>query len=873
MKLIIPSTWAGCLMAVAALAAVAEVPHSVKLVTTFDAQQFLSPDAVFWPAPFWLWNAPLEPDRLRAQLHDMAAHGFRSVCMLPMPHAFRPDSTNNLLDPDYLTPEFLERARLAVDEASSLGMRWWLYDEGGWPSGQAVGKVTQGHPEFCQQTLVREQVPATTPLTVPDDALALVVEETRCVVRPGETWTPQAGETAYVYRVKRGGYTDLLNPQATRRFLELTHEAYRNVLEPHFGQTVHFAFTDEPNAPNLRPPDSITWTPNMDVLYRDRYGRDIAEILPLLFSPPGQHAAADVARARIDFYDLWTARFRDAYFLTIRDWCRQVGLASGGHLNGEDETLNAIRYGFGHALRQLRAMDVPGVDLIWRQLFPGQENPHFFPKYASSAAHQNGTRFAFTESFGVYGNGLTPAQAKWLIDYQYVRGINLAVIGCLPLTTQDHHMTGERPHFGPVDPLWDSEEGLWRYTARLSYLLSLGTPDVRVALYYPVRDMWGLGLEAAEAADTHDQLAQELLASQRDFDLIDDDLLADPATRIEGTQLVAGAMRYDTIVCGKVRWMHPDALARLRAFADAGGQVICWGHQPGTDGAAGDVRAAFPSPEAAMAAIPATVALMPASRAVRSVGRHVDGGKILVLFNEGAAPYGGELLVDAPFAYTCDMGLGRLLSLPIQQHRVPVQLGPGATGVYFLSQQARDADPARAASDQVLVLDDQLHARPWRRYVVGEHDFEIIAQDHPPVPFAEATSWRTWLTEDYSGQVDYTATVELPADWDGELLELQTGPIEYAAQVLLDGQPVGSLLWPPWRVELPSTTAGRHEITIRVANSLANELTSQRVVDAWKSKSGPGWPSPYHERALVFERQSRGGGIQGPVRLVVLKRS
>ena len=56
---------------------------------------------------------------------------------------------------------------------------------------------------------------------------------------------------------------------------------------------------------------------------------------------------------------------------------------------------------------------------------PGRDNQSNFPVYAASVAHQNAVRFAFTESFCVYGNGLTPAQMKWLIDYQYVRGINL----------------------------------------------------------------------------------------------------------------------------------------------------------------------------------------------------------------------------------------------------------------------------------------------------------------------------------------------------------------------------------------------------------------------------------------------------------------
>jgi len=84
----------------------------------------------------------------------------------------------------------------------------------------------------------------------------------------------------------------------------------------------------------------------------------------------------------------------------------------------------------------------------------------------------------------------------------------------------------------------------------------------------------------------------------------------------------------------------------------------------------------------------------------------------------------------------------------------------------------------------------------------------------------------------------------------------------------VDGVKAGQLLWPPWHVVLPEFAAGSHTITLRVANTLANELTSDRVNRAWAKKKGPGWPSPYHKRAVEFERESRGGGICGPVQLM-----
>lgn len=888
-----------CICATAAADATPTQDPRIALQDGFNWGLFTDPPATYWPAPFWLWNAPLEPELLRAQLRDMKDHGFRSVCMLPMPHAFRPDSTNNQLEPDYLTPAYFARTREAVDFAAELGMKWWMYDEGGWPSGQATGKVAEGHPEFVQQSLVRARVDASGPYVVPADAVALVAESPEHgVFRPGETWQPASPDAvAYCYRVARGGYVDLLNPAVTKRFIELTHDGYAASCGERLGNAIHFAFTDEPGAPNLHPPDSIPWTEGMESLYAARTGANLVDDLPWLFIPPGPGAPIETARARIRMYDCWTARFRDAYFMPLREWCRAHWVASGGHLNGEDETANAARYGFGQALRQLRAMDVPGVDAIWRQIFPGNPNLHHFPKYASSAAHQNGTRFAFTESFCVYGNGLTPAQMKWVTDYQFVRGLNLLVVGCFPLSARDHHMTGERPHFGAMDPLWDHLTGYNAYVARLSYLMSSGTPKVATALYYPARDLWALGLEATDAVNTHDALARALLERQCDFDLIDDDLLAESGPGPHGKTLIAGAMNYSTIVCGATRWMHPDALRRLEAFAAAGGKVICLGGTPGTDGAPGGEYSQFryvDSAEAAARLISPTVVLVPESTRLRVAARQVSlpatfipgspaprmaarrtqHGKLLMIFNEGDTPYSGQVTVPAECAFALYPETGRFATLLAKNGQQPVQLEPGASLVLLYAAcldcgyTSADGGPTPWYPDgPALAIDDAITATPRRRIVAGEHEFETQTPDTPPAPFVQAAVWRDWLSEDFSGEVDYVADVDIPEDWAWERVRLETGPIEYAATVFVDGEMAGQILWAPWTLDL-DISEGHHKLVIRVANTLANELTSARVAEAWAAKQGPGWPSPYHERALVFERESRGGGLHGPVRLL-----
>lgn len=850
------------------------LPESVRLVPDFNVEAFTNPDSMFWPAYFWLWNAPLDEEILRAQLRDMAAHDARSVCMLPMPRGFRPDSTNNSMEPDYLTPAYLDRVAVAVDEAARLGMNWWLYDEGGWPSGLALGKVVEGHPELTRQRILREAVPASAPFTVPADALALVVETPAVqVFHAGETWTPASSvATAYLCRNSPEGTSDLLNPDATRRFLELTHEAYASVIGGHFGKTVRFTFTDEPGAGMPRPPDFLPWTPGLDGLWQAQTHSPLWDALPSLFSPPGKANSSEVTRARIELYDVLSRRFADSYFGSLETWGREHGLASGGHLGGEDETLGAVKYSFGHVLRPLRKMDIPGVDLIWRQLFPGLGPQSNFPVLAPTAAHQNGTRFAFSESFCVYGNGLTPAQMKWLVDYQYVRGINLVVLGCFPLSTRDHHMTGERPHFGAMNPLWDHLPGFHAYTARLGYAMSVGAPAIRTALYYPVRDIWAWGAEATEAVSTFEALEAGLAARQCAFDLVDDDTLS-AATLAEGA-LAVGPMRYDTILCGDVRWMAPESLQKLGAFASAGGRVLSVGHVPFSDGegkSPSSASIASGTMEELLNGFTPSVRLTPATADLRASVRALSGQEIVMLFNEGSAQYTGTMEVAFPHASALNLQQGGLTDQAIHGGHLAVTLGPGESVLYLLSSEAISGSKQEDYPKESLTIEmANLKIANLRQFVAGEHDFEVV---EPPINnFAPINdpAWKSWLGEDFSGEVDYTATIEIPEAWGTGPLRLETGPIEYAASVTLDGKPVGQILWSPWTLNLPACAPGKHELRIRVANTLANELTSDRVTKAWGAKTGPGWPSPYHVRALAFERESRGGGLEGPLRLTRL---
>ena len=106
-------------------------------------KQFKSPGPDFRGAPFWAWNAKLEPEELIRQIRLMKEMGLGGFFM----HA------RVGLNTEYLGKEWFECVKACIAEAEKLGMNAWLYDEDRWPSGSAAGEVTRRHPEYAQQGL------------------------------------------------------------------------------------------------------------------------------------------------------------------------------------------------------------------------------------------------------------------------------------------------------------------------------------------------------------------------------------------------------------------------------------------------------------------------------------------------------------------------------------------------------------------------------------------------------------------------------------------------------------------------------------------------------------------------------------------------
>lgn len=668
------------------------------------AAQFANPPAEFASHVIWGWEGPMALETIRHDLDSIKTKGFRSVIF----------EAGYRLPYEYLSEQWFEGIRTGVQEAKKRGLKVWIIDEGKYPSGFAGGKFTRERPDLRMKAVVAVDTVRVERGTVlrehPVTSRALSAVAVSRSGAPNRTVEIRDGKISFVaglddwdivlagtdYRTGQtravnnptGGkdtsnsICDYLSPEAVRQFIDWTHEQYKKYIGDEFGKTVLGFRGDEPDFAYT------PWTPKMVEEFIARKGYDPT---PWLASLLTRTQTVAERRFRADYWDVWSQLFALNFFQQQAEWCEANGLAHITHLNNDHNMPVCIR-AEGNFFRDLSRVQIPGVDAIWNQIWP--ETVNDFPKFASSVSHVYGKPRAFSESFAAYNTPPSIPQAKYAVDYQMVRGINFFEFM--------FWMAGsERPN-------WMTDPGMKElndYTNRATWLLALGEPGARVAVYYPTATFW---LNDQAVNPDLVEIAQLLLKHQRDFDWVDDDAFTE-ALRVSGGTLVnQSGQRYQTLIIPSADVLSEEAFACIRDFAATGGKVLFWGRKPtmlagrsfldpkpvpDTPGWleepsvswTGTVAAAMPEPE--MRILPGLQDRMafdprrhgppeePATFAVRYTRRVLPDGVFYFLFNEGEKDAAFEAEFDAAgIVREWDARTGEIRTLPAAVENGKVRL-------------------------------------------------------------------------------------------------------------------------------------------------------------------------------------------------------
>ena len=547
------------------------------------------PGSEFRGAPFWAWNGKLEEGELREQIRMMKEMGLGGFFM----------HSRVGLDTPYLSEEWFRLVGACIDEAKKLGMKAWLYDEDRWPSGAAGGLVTEDkrfRVRYLHCSLGKEFPALRDSVELARFALRMKDNAVIACRRIGRRARLAEEETLFVCRrtIHPGGdswfngqcYLNTLDPEAVKRFIEVTHEAYRKHFADEFGKTVPGIFTDEPNFG--APRDTLPWTDRLPELFRRRFGYDLVDHLPELFfeyrpepSAPGSaNFRGGFSKARLDYRNLLADTFGDAFFGTIGKWCDRNKLIFTGHVLYED-TMREQCSSVGSAMRSYLPMSAPGIDLLTEHW-----NIFITAKQCTSAAHQFGRKMRLTETYGCTGWDFPFMGHKALGDWQYALGINFR---CQHLTWYTMAAEAKRDYPASISaqsPWWREYRKVEDYFARLGAALSEGEEVRELLVIHPIESCLGSyvtpgrvpGDDLPADADLI-ELINNLLSLHLDFDFGEEALMARDAA-VAGDRLRVGKAAYRAVLIPPLATIRSTTLALLERFADRGGDVFHLGAAP-----------------------------------------------------------------------------------------------------------------------------------------------------------------------------------------------------------------------------------------------------------------------------------------------------
>ena len=569
-----------------------------RLSDTKLMREFKNPSNEWRGKPFWAWNGKLDKEELLRQVDAMKDMGFGGYFM----------HSRVGLQTEYLGDEWFQLTNDVADYGKRLGMENYLYDEDRWPSGTAGGYVTK-NPDFRMNFVTLKVVPraqyewADTLLA----AFSCQLDGTSFTqlqrLQPGEKAT--AGNSVLAFFREKApnsdfvngfSYVDAMNPEATKKYIELTHEAYANKCEGRVGSSIVGIFTDEPHRGPLftnfsndskNRPYMCPWTDKFPEEYKKRFGEDIVDQLPYLFLHP---EGKNYHKVKWQYVEMGEELFLNNFMKPLYDWCSEHNMAFTGHLLHEDNFVSQVTMQ-GSLMRSYELMHIPGMDMLTQD-----SRKYWVAKQLSSVGHQLGKKRLLSELYGATGWQMTFEDYKQVGDWQALFGIN---VRCPHLSW--YTMEGEAKRDYPASIFYQS--GWYKdfkfvedYYARLGMLMAQGKPQTDVLVISPIESVFAqVSVDAftdltpqspiiAEIENRYFDLFSWLQSQKIDFDYGDEEMmsrLASVQKDEDGTTVLrVGQADYRTVFVGNMATMRTSTLNLIKDFMEQGGKVVLAGDAP-----------------------------------------------------------------------------------------------------------------------------------------------------------------------------------------------------------------------------------------------------------------------------------------------------
>lgn len=499
----------------------------------------------FKPISFWSWNGDMRDEEIRWQINEFKEKGFGGFFI---------HSRAGLLT-EYLSEDWFHACTIAIEEAEKIGMDAWLYDEDGWPSGFAGGRVNGCGEDYCAKTLCfsegepsMEGIHTIAVYRKKKDGSYSRIEKTE-----GNE------KDLYCYYQIVPHYVDIMDKNVISKFIEVTHETYKKHFQKYFGNVIKGIFTDEPQMPG-----TPCWSLCLEEKYQKKYDEDILEHLWLMYVD-----ADGYQKFRYCYWSCVNELIKENYVGQISDWCNQNKLLLTGHFSSEDGLCEQAATS-GGVMPLYEKMGLPAIDHLGNRFASG-----VLLKQVTSVAHQKGCPYVLSESFGCAGWDISFKELLGIAGWHAVFGVNTLCTHVSAYTIVGRRKRDYPAFFSYQEPWWEDTRALFDAIRKLNTEIGRSRRNIKVGVLHPIRSVWCSLAEktlydAKFLSAEFRELVNNLLDIHIDFDLVDEGIIK------QAVKL------YSLIIVPECITLSKETVEELAGFASTGGTVIFMNGRPAT---------------------------------------------------------------------------------------------------------------------------------------------------------------------------------------------------------------------------------------------------------------------------------------------------
>lgn len=469
------------------------------------------------PVPFWSWNDELDEKELCDQIEWMHDGGIGGFFM----HA-----RGGLTTP-YLGEKWFSCVEACLKKAKELDMEAYAYDENGWPSGFAGGKLLEDE-KNCDMYFTYKYGPYDKNAKVSFD----VNGDKAIRVTKGDN-------VLNIYLTTSNSTADICNKDVVRKFINLTHEEYKK--HDIYGNLRGF-FTDEPQYYRW----NVPFTRVLPDYFKEHYNEDVFDRLALLFVD--KEGYQDY---RYKYFKSMQDLMLNNWAKQIYDWCSENNYKLTGHYV-EESSMGAQIMCCGGVMPFYEFEHIPGVDHLGRYIC---KQP--VAKQLGSVVSQLNKKEALCEMFACVGWDTTPLELKGIAEDYMNSGTTMICHHLLPYKEHGQRKRDYPEHYSAINP-W-VEKGFKDFNdhfSNIAKLLMNSHELVEVGLLEPIRTAyftykreydWAGRFGTGELDDRFWEVNDLLNKNGIQYHILDEVIMARHA-HVEGPTLVIGNFKYKYIV-------------------------------------------------------------------------------------------------------------------------------------------------------------------------------------------------------------------------------------------------------------------------------------------------------------------------------------